>query len=181
MRCLHLGPLPLNFVLQPFIFVLFRPSLCLHADAEDNFFVGFVFLFSYYLHEKTTTILPIMIWAHTSANKSQQSLSWALISLRDVGFVSSSLFCRSSYFFLYKVCHKKRRKGCEMMKPTAFLLEKLVRWWQSCPGLAVFHRVCLRRELGFSLSTCPSACPWLWEAKTSPCKHSKASWFEGTA
>lgn len=65
MRCLHLGPLPLHFVLHPFIFMLFRPPLCLHVDAGDNFSVGFVFLFSYYLHEKTTTILPIMNWAHT--------------------------------------------------------------------------------------------------------------------
>lgn len=71
MRCLHLGLLPSHFVLQPFIFVLFRLPLCLHVDAGDNFFfVGLIFLFSYYLHAKTTTILPIMIWAHTSANKS---------------------------------------------------------------------------------------------------------------
>lgn len=142
MRCLKLGPLPSHFVLQPFIVVLFRPPLCLHVDAGDNFLVGFIFLFSYSLHEKTTTILSIMIWAHTSANKSQQSLSWALIALPDVWFVSSSLFCRSSYFFLYKVCHKtKRRKRCEMMKPTAFLLKKLVRWCQSCPSLTVFQRM----------------------------------------
>lgn len=142
MRCLKLGPLPSHFVLQPFIVVLLRPPLCLRVDAGDNFLVGFIFLFSYSLHEKTTTILPIMIWAHTSANKSQQSLSWALIALPDVWFVSSSLFRRSSYFFLYKVCHKtKRRKRCEMTKPTAFLLKKLVRWCQSCPSLTVFQRM----------------------------------------
>lgn len=67
------------------------------------------------------------------------------------------------------------------MKPTAFLLEKLVGWWQSCPGLTVLHRVCLRKELGFSPYMCPSASPWLGEDKAPTRKGPEASWFEGRA
>lgn len=62
------------------------------------FFFFLFFFFGCYHYEKTSTILLITNWAHTSANKSQQSLSWALIALSDVGLISSSLFPKSFYF-----------------------------------------------------------------------------------
>lgn len=59
MRFLHPGPLSSHFVLQPFILVLFRPPLCLHADAEDNFLCDLFFFLAIIFMRKQLQYSPL--------------------------------------------------------------------------------------------------------------------------
>lgn len=72
--------------------------------------MGFIFLFSYYLHEKTTTILPIMIWAHTSTGKSQKSHSWALSLCLVLGLFPLSCFAGGPTSLCTRFATKQREE-----------------------------------------------------------------------